>query len=145
MSKYVIVDLEMCNVPKSKVCENYNRRNELIQIGAVVVDERLEITDEFATYVRPEYGVIDPFIQRLTGITKKDVYGAPMIAEALEMFLKWLPKDAVLVSWSDNDENQVRKETQAKGITLEGLQVYLDGWLDCQKTFAEKMKSKKRT
>jgi len=143
MSKYVIVDLEMCNVPKSRLCEAYNRRNELIQIGAVVVDERLEITDEFATYVSPEFGVIDNFIERLTGITQKDVCGAPKAEEALEMFVKWLPEEAVLVSWSDNDENQIRKEAEAKGISLDGFQIYLDGWLDCQRTFSEKMKSKK--
>ena len=62
MSKYVIVDLEMCNVPKGIKRDAYNWRNELIQIGAVVVDEALNITDEFMTLVSPEFGVIDNFI-----------------------------------------------------------------------------------
>ncbi|MBR5479796.1 MAG: exonuclease domain-containing protein [Clostridia bacterium] len=143
MSKYVIVDLEMCNVPKRNRSETYHLKNELIQIGAVVVDESLEITDEFMTFVAPEFGVVDAFIEKLTGISKKDVDGAPCIKEALEMFLSWLPDDAVLVSWSDSDEAQIRKETEAKGIAIENLYHYLETWLDCQKTFSEKMDAQK--
>lgn len=143
MSKYVIVDLEMCNVPKSNRCDEFHLRNELIQIGAVVVNEALEITDEFMTFVSPEFGVVDAFIEKLTGISRNDVQGAPCIKDALEMFMRWLPDDAVLVSWSDSDEAQIRKETEAKGIVLEGLDHYLETWLDCQKTFSEKMDAQK--
>ncbi len=143
MSKHVIVDLEMCNVPRGVKHEAYNWRSELIQIGAVVVDESLEITDEFMTYVSPEFGTVDAYIEKLTGISKKDVLGAPHIKEALEMFLGWLPSDATLVSWSDNDENQIRKETEAKGLALKNLDCYLDNWVDCQKTFGEKMHAQK--
>ena len=143
MSKYVIVDLEMCNVPKGIEREAYNWRNELIQIGAVVVDESLNITDEFMTLVSPEFGVIDNFIEKLTGISRKAVQGAPKVKEALELFVNWMPSDAVLVSWSENDESQIRKEIEAKNIFIEGLDDYLDTWVDCQKTFGEKMNAQK--
>lgn len=143
MSKYVIVDLEMCNVPKGIKREAYNWRNELIQIGAVVVDESLNITDEFMTLVSPEFGVIDNFIEKLTGVSRKAVQGAPKVKEALELFVNWLPSDAVLVSWSENDESQIRKEIEAKNIFIKGLDDYLDTWVDCQKTFGEKMNAQK--
>lgn len=144
MSKYVIVDLEMCNVPKGIKRDTYNWRNELIQIGAVVVDESLNITDEFMTLVSPEFGAIDNFIEKLTGISRKAVQGAPKVKEALELFVNWLPSDAVLVAWSENDENQIRKEIEAKNILVEGLDDYLDTWVDCQKTFGEKMNAQKK-
>lgn len=143
MSRYVVVDLEMCNVPKGIKREVYNWRNELIQIGAVLVDESLNIIDEFMTLVSPEFGAIDNFIEKLTGISRKAVQGAPKIKEALEMFVNWLPNDAVLVSWSENDENQIRKEIEAKNIIVEGLDNFLDNWIDCQKTFGEKMNAQK--
>ena len=143
MSKYVIVDLEMCNVPKGIKRDAYNWRNEVIQIGAVVVDESLNITDEFMTLVSPEFGAIDNFIEKLTGISRKAVQGAPKVKEALELFVNWLPSDAVLVSWSENDESQIRKEIEAKNIFIEGLDDYLDTWVDCQKTFGEKMNAQK--
>lgn len=143
MSKYVIVDLEMCNVPKGIKRDTYNWRNEVIQIGAVVVDESLNITDEFMTLVSPEFGVVDNFIEKLTGISRKDVQGAPRFKEAIEKFVGWLPNDAILVSWSENDENQIRKELEAKGITIDGIDNFLDNWIDCQKTFGEKMNAQK--
>lgn len=143
MSKYVIVDLEMCNVPKGIKRDAYNWRNEVIQIGAVVVDESLNITDEFMTLVSPEFGAIDNFIEKLTGISRKAVQGAPKVKEALELFVNWLPSDALLVSWSENDENQIRKEIEGKNILVEGLNDYLDTWVDCQKTFGEKMNAQK--
>ena len=143
MSKYVIVDLEMCNVPKGIKRDAYNWRNEVIQIGAVVVDESLNIADEFMTLVSPEFGAIDNFIEKLTGISRKAVQGAPKVKEALELFVNWLPSDALLVSWSENDENQIRKEIEAKNILVEGLNDYLDTWVDCQKTFGEKMNAQK--
>ena len=143
MSKYVIVDFEMCKVPKGIKRETYNWRNELIQIGAVLVDESLNISDEFMSLVYPEFGVIDNYIEKLTGISRKAVIGAPKFKEALEMFVNWLPRDAVLVSWSNNDEIQIRKELEAKCVLFEGLDDYLDKWIDCQKTFSEKMNTQK--
>ena len=115
MSKYVIIDLEMCNVPKGFKRSVYNLKSELIQIGAVVVDESLSITDEFMTHVSPEHGMIDAYIENLTGISRSDVQGA----------------------------SQIRKELEAKGLVIEGLEYYLDNWIDCQKTFGEKMNANK--
>ena len=143
MSKYVIVDLEMCRVPKGFKRENFKSACELIEIGAVLLDDTYEIVDRFKTYVSPEYGEIDQYIQKLTGITKADTMNAPSTKEALESFVNWLPKDAILVSWSDNDEKQIRKEVELKNLEVPGLERYLDNWEDCQKTFGEKMNSPK--
>lgn len=143
MSKYVIVDLEMCNIPERVQKNIYNLKRELIQIGAVLIDDTLNITDEFITYVFPEFGVIDTYIENLTGISKKDVQYAPHFKEALEMFADWLPKDAVLVSWSDNDKAQIKKELEAKRLVVNGLMDYLDSWIDCQEMFGEKLETTK--
>lgn len=143
MSKYVIVDLEMCRVPKGFKRENFKSACELIEIGAVLLDDTYEIVDRFKIYVSPEYGEVDQYIQNLTGITKADTKDAPTTKEALELFVNWLPEDAILVSWSDNDEKQIRKEVGLKNLDIPGLDKYLDNWKDCQKTFSEKMKSPK--
>ena len=139
MSKFVIVDLEMCPVPKGFRTKEFRCRNELIQIGAVLLDDSLEITDTFMTFVHPEYGYIDRHIEGLTGITFENVKTAPGLKNALESFISWLPEDAILVSWSENDENQIRKETEGKGLEIAELDRLLENWCDCQKTFSEKM------
>lgn len=143
MSKYAIVDLEMCRVPKGLKRKNFRCASELIEIGAVLLNDKYEIVDRFKTYVSPEYGEVDQYIQNLTGITKADTVDAPSTKEALELFVNWLPEDAILVSWSNNDERQIRKEVQLKDLYVAGLEKYLDNWEDCQKTFGEKMNSPK--
>ena len=141
MCKYAVVDLEMCNVPKENRSKNFHYGKEVIQIGAVLLSESLEVLDEFVTYVSPQYGFIDERIRKLTGITNRDVAGAPVFEEAMQAFLLWLPADTKVVSWSGTDEAQIRRELMEKGIVLEGVDGLYEGWIDCQKTFSNKMHS----
>lgn len=143
MCKYAIVDLEMCRVPRNARKGKYCWGNETIQIGAVLLNEDLEIIDEFATYVAPEYGQIDNYINNLTKISRNDIATAPNMENALKLFVNWLPSDAKVVSWSNNDEVQIRHEIESKEIVIEGLDEILDNWIDCQKTFTEKMHNDK--
>ncbi len=140
MGKYVVIDLEMCKVAKGQRKE-YPMRNEIIQIGAVLMDEHLNVTKRFNCYVKPEYGWIDPFIERLTGIDQSKVQDAPRLLEALQTFFRWLPEEDIMaVSWSLSDKYQFAKELAAKGIVMERMTELLNSWVDCQKTFTEKVK-----
>lgn len=141
--KYVIIDLEMCNVPRSKRSKKYCCRNEIIEIGAALIDEDLKIVDTFQTYVSPEFGVLDDFIKNLTGINDSDIADAPVIKEAIENFVKWIPEDATIVSWSESDKHQILKELNSKEIDSPLLGGYIENWEDCQKEFSEKMNSSK--
>lgn len=141
MSCYVVVDLEMCNVPRGAGRDIFQAGSELIQIGAVLVDENYQIKDTFMTYVAPRFGAIDSFIQRLTGITRNHTKGAPSAEDALAAFANWLPDDACLVAWSDNDRAQIKREIRGKDINIPRLETYMDieRWIDCQALFADKL------
>ena len=143
MSKYVIVDLEMCNIPCGDRREWLNCNNEIIQIGAVLLDESFKICDSFKTYVHPQYGTLDSVISNLTGITNVDLFDAPDCKKALTDFMNWVPKNATMVTWSENDENQIRKEIRAKNIHVPRLKEFLNTCIDCQKTFGKIMYSKR--
>ncbi len=142
MSKYAVIDLEMCGVPKNKRC-GYAFNQEIIEIGAVMLDDSFHITDEFKTFVAPQYGFIDSYIENLTGISNDDTASAPVIADALSMFLEWIGSDAVMVAWSTNDAYQLRTETQLKGIELQALDEILDTSVDSQMMFSEKLDTEK--
>ncbi len=137
MKKYVTLDLEMCNRPKKS--KKVKSTSEIIEIGAVLLDEDLKPVDEFKTYVSPTEGTIDSHIHKLTGITKKDLDGAPEIEDALHMLSEWLPEDSVIITWSDNDERQIRRETERKGI--EGVCDFFEGAIDCQAEFGKRLKT----
>lgn len=141
--QYVIVDLEMCRVPREQRTEDYPLSNEIIEIGAVLVNEDLEIADSFKSYVSPQFGKLDDYIQKLTGITDDDLADAPAFPEALAKFLDWLPEGAVFVSWSASDEYQLDEEAYYKNADTQELYDFLDTWQDCQQEFGERMNSPK--
>ena len=145
MGKYVVVDLEMCKVTRDKRrVSGYGRGSETIQIGAVLLNEKYEITDEFNIFVRPEYGFMDTFIMNLTGIDSKELRDAPSMKEALIKFIEWIPDDAQVVSWSYTDRGQIRYEAEKKEIIHERLDTILENWIDCQEMFMVKADVERR-
>ncbi len=139
MVRYAVLDLEMCKVPKKH--KKARSINEIIEIGAVLLDEDYNSVDEFKTFVSPEEGVVDAYIHELTGISQEDLQGAPDLKTALEMFSSWIPEDTVVITWSDSDERQIRNETERKGIC--GLCDFLEGCIDCQADFSNRMETRK--
>lgn len=143
MGTYVVIDLEMCRVPKKCRTEEYHWANETIQIGAVVLNENMEITDKFVTYVKPEYGYIDEYICKLTGITDHNVKDAPNMEEALQNFVNWIPDGATIVAWSNNDEFQIQREIRGKKLEISGIEKISSEWIDCQQIFGNRMSAEK--
>lgn len=139
MSSFVVIDLEMCRVNHSVKNLPYPHKNEIIQIGAVLLDESYEIKDRFMTYVSPEYGSVDLYIQNLTGISRQNTDSAPRLAAALEAFSDWIPDDSILITWSENDTKQLLCEMDSKGLSFEKLDKIFAEYVDCQIIFGEKM------
>ena len=144
MNRYVVIDLEMCKTFKSAQNRRMNYRYELIQIGAVVLDENYKEIDSFVTYVSPEFGKIDGFINQLTGISREDTRSAPTAKLALEALADRIPKDATIVAWSQNDEHQIRNEMMRKGFDVPRLSESFGSWTDCQQIFGGKLNTNKR-
>lgn len=141
MKAYVVIDVEMCKVQKSYRWKNYRYASEIIQIGAVMMNEEYEMIGEFSTFVCPQYGKIDYFIRNLTGITEKDVRTAPSLEDALRSLLLWIGKrDVTFFSWSEMDYYQIRGEILSKGLSEDEMSVFLDKerWTDYQKTVNER-------
>lgn len=132
----VVIDLEMCRVQKK--CD-YAYSHEIIQIGAVVINETFEIVSEFSTYVRPEYGLLDPYITRLTGIVEGNIASAPILKDAMEMFLDWMEhfKIEKIYAWSRSDYIQLDYELRFKKLQSGRAEDLLDPdfWIDYQEVF----------
>lgn len=144
--QYVVLDLEMCQV---NGCDKkrYSRKYEIIQLGAVKVNDRYQIIDEFNTYVKPEYGKINRFIQNLTGIYNTSVKDADTLATVLQQFVSWIGTEpTTFVAWSDSDYKQLSKEIQAKKISADHLTNILaeENWLDYQSSFSARYEFRHR-
>lgn len=136
MKYYLVIDLEMCMVKGSAKKKMKGEKQEIIQIGAVMLDHKHRIIDEFSSFVKPEYGKVDEFIENLTGITQDDVEQAPILRSALMKFADWIgERQATVLSWSDSDYHQLQNEMRVKKIKHHKIQDLLDGWVDFQRSF----------
>ena len=52
---YVVIDLEMCKVPKMYRNKMYKYATEIIEIGTVLLDEDFRQIATLRQYVHPEY------------------------------------------------------------------------------------------
>lgn len=140
---YAVIDEEFCRVARGARTREYNFKNEIIQIGIVLLNESYEVVDKFDAYIRPEHGYVDGFIRNLTGINQYQVSKGDILEDVLIKVREWLPEDTVMVSWSMNDRKQLFTEILAKKIDAEWLQGMFDTWTDCQAEFSKKIESRK--
>lgn len=134
----IVVDLEMCRINQNYYKDKYQYRREIIQIGAVKVDENLNMIDEFSTYVQPQYGKIDGYIMNLTGIHEKQIKRAPILEDALKQFANWIgEQECEICAWSKTDKSQMKKEILSKGIEGHEIEFLLEQckWVDYQEEF----------
>ena len=138
---YLVLDLEMCKVPKHYRSVKYKYATEIIQIGAVLLDQDFNVIAKLNQYVRPQHGVLDYFITNLTGIKKEQLKHAPCLKEALLDILNWLgDKEYKVYAWSDNDYNQLTREILSKEIVDQRIEEFIQEskWIDYQKLFGER-------
>ena len=117
---------------------------EIIEIGAVLLDENYTEIGYFKTLIKPQFNeVIEPMYEKITGITTAMVENAPVFEEGLKMFLSWcqsVSDDIQLYQWSDSDLLQITKELTLKEVALsESEQVLLMDWNDFQKEYGNKL------
>lgn len=142
--KYVVVDLEMNPLGREYKMEREICRNEIIEIGAVALDEDYNEIDSFVTFVKPQMNSrIEEWIENLTGITTAMVLPEPCFAEAIKRFFDWcdsIQDDLQVIQWSDSDQEQFIQEIQLKKVCLTKRQEDLvSGMYDFQKEYGEKL------
>ncbi len=102
---YIIVDLEATCWEKGK-----GRKSEIIEIGAVCVNEQNQVADEFSQIIRPEINpLLSEFCTKLTSITQEMADNGIHFIEALNNFLNWINSHGskyLICSWGYYDKNQ---------------------------------------
>ena len=138
---YLVIDLEMCRVPRDYRSKRYKYASETIQIGAVLLDEEFKRIGTLSQFVHPEYGVIDYFIENLTGIKNGQVKHAPRLQEALLHMLNWIgDREYKVYAWSGSDRAQILHEIKAKNIVDEKIASFMEEsrWVDYQDIFMKR-------
>ena len=137
--KHVVVDLEMN--PVSREFREVRRKlnEEVIEIGAVRLDENFQQEAEFQCYVKPEYGPIKKHITSLTGITQAMVADKKTYAACFQDFVDWVGEEETKIySWCMSDIKQLRSECRYKlpDFDIDWLNAR---WVDLQQEFDDRL------
>ena len=106
---YIVLDLEFNqSFPFKngrKVEPNPECPFEIIQIGAVKLNERFEQVDSFDAMVKPQiYPRLHPFVEKITGIRGEMLADKPDFKSAYDGFLKFIGNEpAILCTWGGDD------------------------------------------
>jgi inhibitor of KinA sporulation pathway (predicted exonuclease) len=123
---YIVFDLEFNQA--YRCATNKLLKQEIIEIGAVKVDENFNVIDEFRHYINPKlFKQINPFVQAKTNITMSRLreHGLPF-PQVMQEFLDWLEKDYILCSWGIDDIRELKNNCLFYDIDIEWIQKFID-------------------
>jgi len=108
---YIVFDMEW-NQPFSKDSAIHSPiylSGEIIQIGAIKLNERAEAIDCIDLMIAPTfYKKLHHRIKKITGISKEDLEGKPKFKEAITEFRDWCGKDCLFLTWGYDDIQQLK-------------------------------------
>ncbi len=141
--RYIVLDLEW-NQPLSYSSPAYRQVGdkllfEMIQIGAVMLDENRAVTDTFNQLIQPAHYIkLHPRIKRITQISQDDLAGAPGFLEAMRLFVDWCGEDYALLTWGCDDISVLRQNMEFFGCDIALAPIY-----DLQRLFGDIVKEPK--
>lgn len=107
---YIVLDLEWNQCPYGKNREDRKLPFEIIEIGAVRVDENFRMLDEFHEIIRPVlYKKLHHCIRDVIHMTEKDFEGKRTFPEVFADFMRWCGKDPVFCTWGPGDLTELQR------------------------------------
>lgn len=133
-NKHIIIDFEMNPVDGKREDAPLLPKNEIIQIGAIKLDEEYHVVDRFNAFVHLQFNSrVARHIKKITGITTEKVVNGDCLGVVLEAFSDWMGEERLSIyAWSENDLQQLREECAFKGIEIPGNMKH---WLDFQAVY----------
>ena len=126
---YIIMDLEWNN---SYMKSAQKFINEIIEIGAVKLNENLEQIDTFSELVRPVVSrKLRSRIKNLTNISNEEVRAGRHFKEVISDFTKWAGEDTIIMTWGDTDIRTLLSNYKTF-LKLDGIS-FIRKYVDLQK------------
>ncbi|SET52982.1 Inhibitor of the KinA pathway to sporulation, predicted exonuclease [Natronincola peptidivorans] len=129
--KHIVFDLEFNSPFKINRKTNQLARGntiplcpqEIIEIGAVKTNDKIEIEDTFKIFIKPQlYTKLHPKVKKKTQITIEELYGGFPIEEGIEHFKEWIgEEDFFMCSWGVDDINELKRNCIFFGINTDWI------------------------
>ncbi len=143
---YIVLDLEWNQAYMQKAMAVQKRlcarlRGEVIQIGAVKLDERLDICGSYSIIVKPKYFTkIHRHVMLLTGITQQKMDAGVSLPDAAESFRRFCGDDFAFLTWGPDDIPMLKENFNVNSLSTD----WLDRVYDLQTIYAKELHSEKR-
>ena len=127
---YIVFDMEwnQPSNPKAIVrAQGVTLHSEIIQIGAVKLNDRFEEISDFNIMIKPKYYTkMHGKVSKLTGITKEDLKFGFKFDNACEKFFRWCGEDFALMTWGSDDICVLKDNMAIHRIDTGAFPVYFD-------------------
>ncbi|MBO5561115.1 MAG: exonuclease domain-containing protein [Firmicutes bacterium] len=138
---YTVIDLEFnqaFDFGEKHIEPDPECRFEIIQIGAVRLDENLKETGRFSSYIKPQiYKRLHPYVAKMTGITADELNAAPHFAEVYEKFSAFAKNSGIYCVWGNSDIRALYRNLSYYGIVQGDI---LAEYIDVQQITAKYLK-----
>ena len=140
---YIVLDMEW-NQPfggKMMVRHPVMLHGEIVQIGAVKLDENYQIIDTFKIMVSPKcYTRMSRKVSKLTKITTEELqYGFPF-PTAFKYFQSWCGEEFIFLTWGPDDIDILRENMKLHKLDTD----WIPGTYDVQKIFDSQITKENR-
>lgn len=130
---YIVLDLEW-NQAMSAQSSIFNKlpihlRGEIIQIGAVKLQDDMTPGEEFQIDVRPIYFRRMHYkVKKLTGFDKERLRQGTTFPEAMKKFRTWCGDNVVFLTWGHDDKGIMEQNIMIHDLEWD----WIDGWVNLQ-------------
>ncbi len=130
---YIVVDLEWNQAMSSK-SSVFNKlpihlRGEIIEIGAVKLDENMRPGEEFTVDVKPVYFKRMHYkVKKITGFDKERLALGLPFPDALEKFRQWCGEDVCFITWGCDDQGIMEQNIIIHDLDWD----WISGWINLQ-------------
>ncbi|MBQ9249090.1 MAG: exonuclease domain-containing protein [Oscillospiraceae bacterium] len=130
---YIVMDLEWNQAMSSK-SSVFNKlpihlRGEIIEIGAVKLNEDMSVGEEFTIDVKPVYFKRMHYkVKKITGFDKDRLSHGVPFADALEQFREWCGEDVTFLTWGCDDQGIMEQNIIIHDLDWD----WIAGWINLQ-------------
>ncbi|MCY6483809.1 exonuclease domain-containing protein [Clostridium aestuarii] len=145
---YIIYDLEFnqksSDIKEIKTNKNSNLPFEIIQIGALKLNENFETLSTFNALIKPTlYNTVHPYVERLTKITDDKIKSCKLFPDVYNDFIEFIGDDEIILCvWGTVDIKELLRNIRFHNLSTSLISKY---YIDIQQYASKYLNAPKRT
>lgn len=132
---YIILDLEWNQSSTGKVNSLPDMPFEIIEIGAVKLDEKLRYKGEWQRVIKPRaYKKLQSAVKKVIHLTESDLEKGDLFENAIKEFLEWCGDEYTFAIWGSMDLTELQRNMKHYKVDIPFPKPFI--YLDVQKLYS---------